>query len=293
MVWNEKLKRKIPEGWNVQKVQEIANTYSGGTPKSTENRFYHNGEIPWINSGELNNPIIVSTTNFITQLGLESSSAKLYPKNTILIALYGATAGKVALLSFEACSNQAICGIITKNSVMLDYIRLYLASLYEHFVIMSTGSARDNISQDTIKNTKIIIPHAKILIAFNERVRKLVYTTENNLNEIAELTKLRDQLLPLLMNGQVSVNYDLTVRAMSPMSPIMSPMSPKTTNLIPLYPFVRINNGQWILIDNEEEESSGCFQNGNNLSVCYNDVRCQYVQNLHILLDGKVQNISK
>lgn len=112
MVWNEKLKREIPEGWDISLIKDIATTYSGGTPKSTNIEYYDNGEIAWINSGELNSPIITKTTNYITKCGLENSSAKLYPSNSILVAMYGATAGKVSLLTFEACSNQAVCGVI-------------------------------------------------------------------------------------------------------------------------------------------------------------------------------------
>lgn len=205
MVWNEKLKREIPKGWDVAKIQDIANTYSGGTPKSTEKDYYENGNIPWINSGELNETIITCTSNFITQIGLDNSSAKLYPSNTILIALYGATAGKVSLLSFEACSNQAICGVILKNSDMIDYTRLFLSSLYEHFITLSTGSARDNISQDTVKNTTIIVPNEKTLMAFNTIATNATKTLIGNLIEINSLTKQRDELLPLLMNGQVSL----------------------------------------------------------------------------------------
>ncbi len=158
MVWNEKLKREIPEGWETSKIKDIAQTYSGGTPKSSNSGFYKSGDIPWVNSGELNKTIITSTHNYITQLGLDSSSAKKYPKGTILIALYGATAGKVSYLSFEACSNQAVCGVMTYNKALTDYVRLYLSSLYEHFVTLSTGSARSNISQETVKDTLLFYP---------------------------------------------------------------------------------------------------------------------------------------
>lgn len=156
MVWNEKLKREIPEGWDISLIKDIATTYSGGTPKSTNIEYYDNGEIAWINSGELNSPIITKTTNYITKCGLENSSAKLYPSNSILVAMYGATAGKVSLLTFEACSNQAVCGVIPTIENMLYYVYFHISSLYSHFITLSTGSARDNISQDTIKN--ILLP---------------------------------------------------------------------------------------------------------------------------------------
>ena len=203
MIRNEKLKREIPEGWGDAKIKDIANTYSGGTPTSTNQDYYIGGKIPWINSGELNNPVITETSNYITDLGLNNSSAKLYPQNTILVALYGATAGKVSLLSFEACSNQAVCGVMPTDDNMTTYIRYHLASLYEHFIILSSGSARDNISQDTIKNTILPIPRIEILKKYEDIVKPIVDKIIANQKEVKNLTKQRDDLLPLLMNGQV------------------------------------------------------------------------------------------
>lgn len=210
MVWNEKLKREIPEGWDISLIKDIATTYSGGTPKSTNIEYYDNGEIAWINSGELNCPIITKTTNYITKCGLENSSAKLYPSNSILVAMYGATAGKVSLLTFEACSNQAVCGVIPTIENMLYYVYFHISSLYSHFITLSTGSARDNISQDTIKNILLPIPTRNILKLFDEKIGSIYQTIVNNYQQIDSLTKQRDELLPLLMNGQVSVNSDLS-----------------------------------------------------------------------------------
>ena len=215
MVWNEKLKREIPQGWTAAKIKDVAQTYSGGTPTSTNSEYYDGGDIPWINSGELNNTIITSTTNYITEEGLNNSSAKLYPQDTVLVALYGATAGKVSLLSFEACSNQAVCGVIPQNKIMTTYIRYYLSSLYEHFITLSSGSARDNISQDTIKNTILPIPQGKILKEFSDAVAPIISKIIANQKEMENLTKQRDELLPLLMNGQASVNYHLSASFLS------------------------------------------------------------------------------
>ena len=211
MVWNDKLKREIPKGWDISLIKNIATTYSGGTPKSTNIEYYNNGEIAWINSGELNSPIITQTTNYITKCGLENSSAKLYPSNSILVAMYGATAGKVSLLTFEACSNQAVCGVIPTIGNMLYYVYFHISSLYSHFIKLSTGSARDNISQDTIKNILLPIPARNILKLFDEKIGSIYQTIVNNYQQIDSLTKQRDELLPLLMNGQVSVNSDLAV----------------------------------------------------------------------------------
>ena len=210
MVWNEKLKREIPVGWESYKIKELATTYSGGTPLSSKKEYYEDGCIPWINSGEVNSSFITSTSNYISKMGLENSSAKMYPNNTILVALYGATAGKVSLLTFEACSNQAVCGVIMNSLSMTNYTRFYLNSLFDYFVMLSTGSARDNISQETIKNTWILKPEEKILVSFNQLIDNTTQMVIANLKETENLTKQRDELLPLLMNGQVSLNSDLS-----------------------------------------------------------------------------------
>lgn len=212
MVWNDKLKREMPEGWEGKFIKDIANTYSGGTPQSSNKEYYENGNIPWINSGELNNPIITKTLNFITSLGLENSSAKLYPINTILVAMYGATAGKVSLLTFEACSNQAICGVMPKEEHLINYTYCFLSSLYNHFMKLSTGSARDNISQDTVRNTLISIPSKDILHKFANVSDNLIKEVVLNQKELELLEQQRNELIPLLMTGQVCIkqlNNDL------------------------------------------------------------------------------------
>lgn len=166
MVYNPELKREIPEGWGVAKVEDIAQTGSGGTPKSTNVSYYSNGEIPWINSGELEQTVITSTSNFITEEGLNNSSAKLFPSGTILVAMYGATAGKVSFLTFEASTNQAICAIMLTDIRMRYYLKNVIEDLYQYLVKLSTGSARDNLSQDMIKNIKVVIPSNDILDRF-------------------------------------------------------------------------------------------------------------------------------
>ena len=205
MVWNKKLKREIPEGWEVDIIQNIATTYSGGTPKSANKEYYKNGTIAWINSGELNSSIITQALNYITERGLNNSSAKLYPANTVLVAMYGATTGKVSLLTFEACSNQAVCGVIPNMKEMQHYVYLYLSSLYSHFINLSIGSARDNISQEIIKNMLLPIPSTDVILMFENKVKHVYKVIIEKKKQINTLTKLRDSLLPLLMNGQASL----------------------------------------------------------------------------------------
>ena len=103
---------EIRNDWIIIQLGDVCKTASGGTPLRNKKEYYKNGKIPWLKSGEVNQGIIYSSEEFITESGLKNSSAKKFPKNTILIAMYGATAGKVGLLKFKSTTNQAICGIL-------------------------------------------------------------------------------------------------------------------------------------------------------------------------------------
>ena len=205
MVYDAVLKREIPKGWEVMKLSEIAQTGSGGTPKSTTKEYYENGNIPWINSGELNSPFIISTKNFITEVAMKNSSAKYFPANTILMAMYGATAGKTSIISFEATTNQAICAVMPKEKEFFHYTKFVLDDMYQYLINLSTGSARDNLSQDKIKNLDVIIPDSESLKKYSKQVATSFEKIKNNLQQNQELASLRDWLLPMLMNGQVKV----------------------------------------------------------------------------------------
>lgn len=205
MVWSEELKREIPEGWDVKQLKDFAKTGSGGTPLSTVKAYYENGTIPWINSGEVNEPFIVKAEKFITEEGLNNSSAKLFKKGTILMAMYGATAGKVSLMDIAACTNQAICAINTNEEFYRIYIKYGLEDLYRYLVNLSSGSARDNLSQDKIRDLKFVIPQTEILQHFHETVNTFMMKILVNMKENQKLTELRDWLLPMLMNGQIKI----------------------------------------------------------------------------------------
>ncbi|MCE1198070.1 MAG: restriction endonuclease subunit S [Marinilabiliales bacterium] len=154
--------RFIPEGWQVKKISEVAKTGSGGTPLSTCKAYYEGGTIPWINSGEVGQYSIKSTPNFITSDGMKQSSAKLIPKGSVLLAMYGATAGKASLLEFEATTNQAICAIMPFEDYDYRFIKYYLDALYSYLVGVSTGSARDNLNQNGIQDIEIPFPKKEL-----------------------------------------------------------------------------------------------------------------------------------
>ncbi|MBW4361083.1 restriction endonuclease subunit S [Flavobacterium taihuense] len=205
MVWSDDLRREIPEGWEVKKIKDIAETGSGGTPLKSKNEYFENGNIPWINSGEVNASFIISSKKFITQKGIENSSAKLFERGTILMAMYGATAGQVSLIDIEASTNQAVCGIVPKDKRLVPYLKFGLHQLYDYLINLSSGSARDNLSQDKIKELYFVIPEDNLIKQFYKISNSHFEMILKNLKENQELASLRDWLLPMLMNGQITV----------------------------------------------------------------------------------------
>jgi restriction endonuclease S subunit len=156
------------------KIEEVFKTSSGGTPLSSKNEFYNNGNIFWVNSGELKNGLILDTRVKITKLGLENSSAKLFPINTVLVAMYGATTGEVGILGVEASTNQAVCGIFPNYKKVIPlYLYYYLRERTDDFKALSKGVARSNISQEVIKNFKIIIPSIEVQKEIVSQIEKL------------------------------------------------------------------------------------------------------------------------
>lgn len=148
--------------WNIVKLGDICDTISGGTPLKSNEEFYVPAEIPWINSGEVRNGEIFKASKYISRLGLEKSSAKLIPANSVLVAMYGATAGQVGLLMFEAATNQAVCSILPSDKFNPKFLYYILSSKTESLIQMSVGGAQPNISQGIIKNIEIPLPPLEV-----------------------------------------------------------------------------------------------------------------------------------
>ena len=144
--------------WKVEPLGDIAFMTSGGTPNSKISAYYENGTIPWVRSGELENGAIRDTEIKITQAGLDNSSAKIFPKGTLLIALYGATIGKLAYLDIDACTNQAVCGIFENDNVSLKYLYYFLLFHRPNLVKQGVGGAQSNISQTILKKLMVSYP---------------------------------------------------------------------------------------------------------------------------------------
>ena len=140
------------------KLGDVCDTTSGGTPLKSHQEYYQNGTIPWVRSGEVSQGFITSTEIKITESGLKNSSAKMLPVNSVLVAMYGATAGQVGLLKIAACSNQAICSILPNDKIIPAFLYNYLRSQTKYLLSLGSGGAQPNISQQIIKNIVIPLP---------------------------------------------------------------------------------------------------------------------------------------
>jgi type I restriction enzyme M protein len=163
--------------FEIIKIGDVFKTSSGGTPLRNKLEFYTNGNIPWLKSGEVAQGYIYHAEEFITEEGLKNSSAKLFPINSVLVAMYGATAGQVGILKIEATTNQAVCAIYPNERAIPEYLYWILKQQTQAFVALSGGGGQPNISQQIIKDFEIPLPPLEIqqqIVAEIEGYKKIV-----------------------------------------------------------------------------------------------------------------------
>jgi type I restriction enzyme S subunit len=193
----------VPEDWEVVRLGEVAEISSGGTPSRKRNEYWIDGNIPWIKSEQCHDCYISVANEYITDLGLEDSSAKMLKKGTVLLAMVGATIGKTGFLTFEACTNQNIAGIFPINSLNNLFLYYALQSRYNEFEKIK-GYGIANLSY--LRQFKIPLPPlpiqqkiASILSAIDAKIE----AEENKKKALEELFK---SLLHNLMTAKIRVN---------------------------------------------------------------------------------------
>ena len=158
VVENYRPRIEVDPSWPVVKLGEVCETTSGGTPLRSNSKYYENGNVPWLKSGEVAQGYIFFSQEKITDEGLKNSSAKLLPIDTVLVAMYGATAGQIGLLKIVASTNQAICGILPNSIFVPEFLYFYLLGRSEELLNMGTGGAQPNISQTIIRDLSVPMP---------------------------------------------------------------------------------------------------------------------------------------
>ena len=215
MVWNEKLKREIPVGWEVKTIYDVAEIYNGATPSTTDEQNY-GGDVVWITPKDLSNQqqkFVYQGKRNISKDGYDSCSTHLLPKNTILMSSR-APIGLLAIAKAELCTNQGFKSFVPKDSNASTYLYYYIQTHIKQIEQLGTGTTFKEVSRDDILKFLILIPSDEILdlwetmiVAVNDKQLEIQKENEN-------LTKQRDELLPLLMNGQVELkqlNSDLSL----------------------------------------------------------------------------------
>lgn len=147
----------IPDDWNVTRITDITETKAGGTP-STFKREYWDGDIPWINSGALKDVVVREPSKYITKIGLENSVAKILPEKTVLIALTGATTGKVGFLDFKCSTNQSVVGILPNSDFISKYLFYYLIFSRDRILNLKSGAAQPHINKAVVDNFLVSLP---------------------------------------------------------------------------------------------------------------------------------------
>ena len=186
-------KENLPEGWRIGTIGEFCKEMkSGGTPSRNHNEYWDKKDYPWLKSGEVHNNIIISIEEFISKAGLNSSSAKIIPQGSVIMAMYGATAAQVAYLNSDTTTNQACCNMICQSKEDAAYLFFYLLANQEDIKKLANGGAQDNLSQE-------IIAQQTIILFDDKEMKSLFVPLLDNLivlyKENSKLTELQSLLL--------------------------------------------------------------------------------------------------
>ena len=209
MVWDKRLKREIPLLWKAKIVEEVADVYNGATP-STVNELNYGGDIVWITPKDLSDQkqkFVYQGERNISQVGYDSCSTHLLPSNTILMSSR-APIGLLAIAKTELCTNQGFKSFVSKSKNIATYLYYYLQYHITQIEQLGTGTTFKEVSREDILKFPMLKPSDNVLDLWEEIVSALNDRQLEIQKENENLIKQRDELLPLLMNGQVSVNYD-------------------------------------------------------------------------------------
>lgn len=202
MVWNEELKREIPEGWSVKAIKEIEdNIVTGKTPSSKVDEYY-NGNIPFITIGDIRgNMYVVSTEQTLSEKGANTQSKKYIPEDSLCVTCI-ATPGLVGFATKDSQTNQQINSIVPRNKFNCNYLYFAIKDYFAWSSGAKTGNVFANMNKEDFSNIQLLYSQ-NLVQKYYEKTKDIFKSIKNNLIENQELTSLRDFLLPLLMNGQI------------------------------------------------------------------------------------------
>jgi len=194
MVFNKVLDMEIPLGWEVISIKEFCSDMkSGGTPNRGIDKYWDSDDIPWLKTGEIENNIITKVEEYISLFGFKNSSTNLFPIDTVIMAMYGATAGQVAYLKFATTTNQACCGMICNDVKLSTYLYYHLLINQNKIADMAIGGAQPNLSKNLIEQLKIIKPTNEVMSA--HPLKEIIDYREALTREILGLNNIKNLIL--------------------------------------------------------------------------------------------------
>ncbi|MEP4888949.1 MAG: restriction endonuclease subunit S [Aliiglaciecola sp.] len=194
--YNESLERGTPKAWGAVPIKSFTKEMkSGGTPKRNVEDYWNSKDIPWLKTGEVANCVITDAEEYISELGLKESSAKVYPQNTVLMAMYGdgKTKGQVGFLRVEAATNQACCSMQCKDIKDASFLYYYLRFNYQEIVRSAIGGAQENLSKGLIEKINILKVEKDIINSLP--FVQFINFSENYVKENRTLKQLRSVIL--------------------------------------------------------------------------------------------------
>lgn len=203
MVYSPILKREIPEGWRISKVGSVTKTELGGTPSTKVDSYWENANIPWLSSAETASFPVVSAEQMVTQSGIDNSAATLLPKGTVVISIVRYI--RPSILGIDAATNQSVVGIRENENLKKSFIYPYFCNEVPRLMGLRGGAQQPHINKGTIDDSPIVIPSPDILESYYKFADLFYKEIINIAFQNKELTKLRDWILPMLMNGQITV----------------------------------------------------------------------------------------
>ena len=197
----------IPENWAWCRLGEIGNWAAGSTPSRKEIKYYQKGIIPWLKTGDLNDSFINETSEFITELAIEENTLRLNPIGSVLIAMYGATTGKLGLLNIEATTNQACCACIPFSGINNRFLFFYLLSQKQNIQEKAEGGAQPNISKEKLINILFPLPplsEQRRIVEKIEELLALVDDLETNKTDLQSYIKqAKSKVLEMAIRGEL------------------------------------------------------------------------------------------
>ena len=205
-LYKESLLGLIPKEWEVLRIDELVNSYAGGTPNRSKPEYFQ-GNIPWICSSEVNQSSVSWTNEKITEAGFKYSSVKWVPKDSVLVAMYGATAGQVSYLNIRATTNQAVLALVPKEGKIDSRYLYYLLNLYRDKILyFAQGSGQPNLNKQMIDRTLVSIPPNLVdQLALAKILANINTVIEDEMKDLDKLEEIKEGLMDDLLTGKVEV----------------------------------------------------------------------------------------